>query len=72
MYAEGRIEVPNVGGKLLGTAGFNKLLIEIIRKHVQDPAHVVASTLVKRIESLETNLLAEDDRSMLVARWAMA
>ena len=72
MYSDGLIEVPNVDGKLLGTAGFNKLLIEIIRKHVKDPAHVVASTLVKRIESLETNLLAEDDRSLLVARWAMA
>ncbi|MEX2214998.1 MAG: SpoIIE family protein phosphatase [Phycisphaeraceae bacterium] len=72
MYSDGLVEVPNTDGKLLGTRGFNKLLTDIVRKHANKSAEMVASTLVKKIEGLETNLLAEDDRSLLIARWVMA
>lgn len=70
MYSDGLTEVTTPEGRLLGIQGMNEQLSKAVRAVPSATAHVLAGTVVKSIEQMETNLLPEDDRSFLVARWA--
>ncbi len=72
MYSDGIMEVQGVGGRLLGVTGVNDYLAKTITAAKEVPASEIASKMMSFIEKIETNLLPEDDRSFLVARWTKA
>lgn len=69
MYSDGIMEVQEEGGKLLGVAGVNRFLGKTIKSLPDLPASEIASRMMGFIEKMESNLLPEDDRSFLVAKW---
>lgn len=69
MYSDGLTEVQMGNGKLLGVEGVNKFLATTICTSPKLTAAEIAACVMKHIGELETNLLPEDDRSFLVAKW---
>jgi serine phosphatase RsbU (regulator of sigma subunit) len=69
MYSDGLTEVQVSEGKLLGVDGVNKFMADAITGTPELKASDITARLMKHVAELETNLLPEDDRSFLVAKW---
>jgi serine phosphatase RsbU (regulator of sigma subunit) len=69
MYSDGLTEVQVSAGKLLGVDGVNQFMADAITTTPAMKAADITTRLMKHVGELETNLLPEDDRSFLVAKW---
>lgn len=69
MYSDGIMEVQTTKGTLLGITGVNSYIAQTIIESPDQPASDVSSKMMSYIEKLKSNMLPEDDRSFLVARW---
>ncbi len=72
MYSDGIMEVQLANGTLLGVNGVNRYLADALVKSPASAAGDLSAKIMSYIEKLESNLLPEDDRSFLVAKWIKA
>lgn len=69
LLSDGLSEIMGENGKLIGIEGVAEYMADIIRKGAANTVDDKAAKLMKTLQRLETNLLPEDDRSFLLARW---
>lgn len=69
LFSDGLSEIIGHNGKLIGIEGVTEYMSNIIRATDKITVDDKAAELMQTLQGLETNLLPEDDRSFLLARW---
>ncbi len=69
LFSDGLSEIIGSDGKLIGIQGVTQYMSEILQSGDSSSVDQKATRLMTTLQNLETNLLPEDDRSFLLARW---